>query len=271
MVSALVSTFQSLHEQRSILMLPNAWDAVSALLQQRCGAKAIGTSSAALCWALGYPDASQLPTMELLGAVRRISRRLEVPLTIDIEDGYSSRPSEVADLAVAIREAGAVGINIEDGMGHSELLAEKIAAIRTRLPPEELFINARTDVYLQSIATGQEAVSLVVERAMLYSSAGANGLFVPGLTALPAIAHIADSTSLPLNVMALRGLPTGEEIRTAGIRRLSVGPALFLSAYRKLLDDTNSFFAGDSAQMFMKPLSFGDVNDLCTQKSSAAA
>jgi len=196
---------------------------------------------------------------------------LAVPLTVDIEDGYSFTPDKVADLAAAIREAGAVGVNIEDGAGPSELLAEKIAAIRRRMGPEDLFINARTDVYLRSLAKGQEAMSMVVERARQYSAVGASGLFVPGLTSLQEVTHVAAATPLPLNLMALPGLPTSDELRSAGVRRLSVGPALFLSAYRKLLDDTVTFLQGDAAAMFTNSLQFGDMNELCSQQSRAAA
>lgn len=266
MSAALASKFRSLHEQDSVLILPNAWDAASALLQQSCGAKAIGTSSAALCWSLGYPDGSALPVAELIDATRRISRCLTVPLTVDIEDGYSPMPDEVADLAVAIREAGAVGINIEDGSGSSALLAEKIASIRRRVGPDDLFINARTDVYLRSLAKSQEAVSMVVSRVLQYASAGASGLFVPGLTSLQDASHISSASRLPLNLMALPGLPSIESLRSSGVRRVSAGPALFLAAFRKVTDDTNALLQGDMAAMFANRLQFAEVNALFGQQ-----
>ena len=160
-------------ERHEVLVLPNAWDAASAHIQARAGAKAVATSSAALCWALGYQDGGALPVGELLSAIRRIVRTVAVPLTVDIEDGYSDSPEEVAELAAEVLRCGAVGINIEDGTAPSEILAEKIQAIRSRTGAAELFINARTDVYLRSLAPeGPEAVAMVNARAKDYASAG---------------------------------------------------------------------------------------------------
>jgi 2-methylisocitrate lyase-like PEP mutase family enzyme len=259
----LSTAFQSLHGQDSVLLMPNAWDAASALLQQRCGAKAIGTSSAALCWSLGYPDGSALPARELIDALQRISRRLSVPLSVDLEDGYSANPAEAADLVVAIRDAGAVGINIEDGVGASELLVEKIAAIRQRIGFDDLFINARTDVYLRSLAEGDAAVAMVAARARQYADAGASGLFVPGLTSTRNAAQIAAATSLPLNLMALPGLAGVDQLRSAGVRRLSVGPALFLSAYQNLNSLTAGLLCGETEPMFVNTLQYAEMNQLC--------
>lgn len=227
----------------------------------RAGAKAIATSSAALCWALGYQDGGALPVGELMSAIRRIARTLAVPLTVDIEDGYSDNPGEVAELAAEIVQCGAVGINIEDGTAPSEILAEKIQAIRSRTGAAELFINARTDVYLRSLAPeGPEA--MVKARAKDYASAGADGLFVPGLVHTADTEQIAAATRLPLNLMLLPGLPDAEKLGRAGMRRLSAGPAVFLSAYAQLEADTTAFMAGEGARIFSHALPFASVNAL---------
>lgn len=262
MPQAYASHFRSLHTQRSVLLLPNAWDAASALVQARAGAVAIGTSSAALCWALGYRDGGALPVGELVSAVRRIARSLKVPLTVDIEDGYSEEAETVAKLVVEIKKAGAVGINIEDGSGSSDVLASKIEAIRSRIDASELFINARTDVYVRSIAQGLEAVSLVTSRAARYAASGADGLFVPGLSDLAETAQIAKSTELPLNLMALPGLPALESLRSAGVRRLSTGPALLLSAYADLEKSTSAFLGENTDALFHNALSFASTQQL---------
>jgi len=206
MPSPLAAHFRDLHHRHEVLLLPNAWDAASAHIQARAGAKAVATSSAALCWALGYQDGGALPVGELLSAIRRIVRTLAVPLTVDIEDGYSDSPEEVAELAAEVLRCGAVGINIEDGTAPSEILAEKIQAIRSRTGAAELFINARTDVYLRSLAPeGPEAMAMVKVRAKDYASAGADGLFVPGLVQTADAEQIASATRLPLNLMLLPG------------------------------------------------------------------
>ncbi len=136
----------------------------SAKLFERSGASAIATSSAAVAWALGYPDGSALPEHELVDAVRRITRVLSVPLTVDIEDGYSDDAPKVAALAQKIVDVGAVGINIEDGTKPPALLAEKIERIRGALSSAPLFINARTDVFLRGLAPSGSAVAMTIER-----------------------------------------------------------------------------------------------------------
>jgi len=259
------SYFRSLHHQGDVLFLPNAWDAASALIQAKAGAKAVGTSSAALSWALGYRDGGALPVNELISSIRRITRVLLIPLTVDIEDGYSNRAEDVADLAVEIQNAGAVGINLEDGNAPSQLLAEKIRAIRSRSQSAELFINARTDVYLRSLAHGTQAISMVTARDEEYAAAGADGLFVPGLKDLNETAQIVTETRLPLNLMALSGLPEIQSLRLAGMRRLSAGPAIFISAYATVERVSKAFLAGQPEPMFGNTLGFGRVEDLFPQ------
>src|ERR1700677_3731432 len=107
--------FRNLHQGPGILLLPNAWDAVSARLIESLGAKAIATTSAGLAWSRGYPDGNALPIDQLIAATRDIARVIRGPLTVDIEAGYSADPRAVAELVVRILDIGVVGINIEDG------------------------------------------------------------------------------------------------------------------------------------------------------------
>src|SRR5712691_11715978 len=100
--------FRRLHEG-DLLILPNAWDAGSARLIESRGAKAIATTSAGLAWSRGYPDGDALPIEQLLSAVRAIARVIRVPLTVDIEGGYSNDPAAVARLVAEILDVGAVG------------------------------------------------------------------------------------------------------------------------------------------------------------------
>jgi 2-methylisocitrate lyase-like PEP mutase family enzyme len=148
--------FRTLHQGPGLLLLPNAWDAVSARLIESLGAKAIATTSAGLAWSNGYPDGNALPEDQLVAAIRQIARVLRVPLTVDIEAGYSDDPDVVAGLVARILDIGVVGINIEDGAGSTDLLCKKIAAIRDQCAHSgcDLFINTRTDVYLRGIASG---------------------------------------------------------------------------------------------------------------------
>src|SRR3546814_2747312 len=152
-------------------------------------------------------------------------RVVSVPVTVDIEDGYSDDPLAVADLARAIAEAGAVGVNIEDGGGAPALLVDKIRAIREPDGAAPLFVNARTDVYLRGMASGDEAVAMTVERLTAYRDAGADGGFVPGLASAEDAAKIVAAVpSLAINVMAMPGLASLDALAQAGVRRVSAGP-----------------------------------------------
>ncbi len=211
-----------------LLLLPNAWNALSARLAQDAGAKAVGTTSAVLAWSRGYADGEQLPFDELLREVRAIARVLRVPLTVDFERGYSTDPATVAKHVVMLVEAGAAGINLEDQSADPRLLANKIRAVRSLVPRERLFINARTCVVLQGVTS---EVSELVDRARLYEEAGADGYFVPRLWKLESIEAVARGTALPFNVMLTPGLPSPLELERAGVRRLSMGPRVGEAAY----------------------------------------
>ncbi|MBU1618696.1 MAG: isocitrate lyase/phosphoenolpyruvate mutase family protein [Gammaproteobacteria bacterium] len=231
------SYFHQLHQQKEPLLLINIWDPASAVLAQQQGAKAIGTSSAALAWSLGYKDGEHLPVVELLAAVKRIQRVNKLPLSVDIETGYSKDPEQVAKLVVQLVASGVAGINLEDGNESPELLCAKIRSCREALAGKELFINARTDIYLARLAEGQTAVELCMQRAALYQAAGADGLFIPCLTEPLAIQQLCQSIQIPINLMWLADLPDKTELAALGVKRLSYGPALFLHCYQSLQNE----------------------------------
>lgn len=250
---------RDLHRRDELLVLPNAWDAASAAVIQRAGAPAVATTSAGVAWSCGWPDGDGLPADEMYSAVCRIVRVLDVPLTVDIEEGCSDDPLEVGDLILDLVEAGVSGINIEDGVGSPDLLVAKLAAIREALDGRDLFINARTDVYLRGLASGEGAVAEVLLRARRYIEAGADGVFVPGIVALDDIRRVAEGIApVPLNVMLVPGLPSREELFAAGARRLSAGIALSLEAYEGA--------ARAAAELMGKPapeaLRYGGLNGL---------
>jgi 2-methylisocitrate lyase-like PEP mutase family enzyme len=235
------ATFAQLHEQPGALLLPNAWDAASAWIAQQSGAKAIATSSAALAWSLGYPDGSVLPREPFLSAIERIVRVASVPVTVDLEDGYSDDPHAVAQLAVCVRRAGVVGINLEDGSGTADLLARKIEAIRNDPVASELFVNARTDVYLRSMAEGTAAVAMTLQRAAVYSEAGSDGIFVPGLSEIDAVSAVLAGIKQPLNLMTLSRGPSASRWAALGVKRISMCAGLFLKTYAITAQRTHEF------------------------------
>ena len=116
----LVETFRNLHKQPNLLILPNVWDAGSARVFEDVGAKAVATTSAGVAWALGYQDGNALPTDKLATLVAGITSMISIPLSVDFEGGYTDNPKEIGKKLKPIINAGAVGINIEDGEGKPE-------------------------------------------------------------------------------------------------------------------------------------------------------
>ncbi|ARP82967.1 PEP phosphonomutase [Bordetella genomosp. 8] len=227
-MSNAVENFRQLHRNTSPLRLPNAWDAASARLFESLGASAIATTSAGLAWSLGYPDGRLLPIEETVHAASNMVRILEAPLSIDVENGYSDDPKKVAENVMRLVGVGVVGINIEDGSDDPELLAFKIDAIRNAASKAgtDLFINARSDVFLANLVEPSKLVEESVARGLRYASAGADGLFLPGIKQGDHITAVVDQISLPLNTMAWPGLGDATNLGELGVRRLSAGSAI---------------------------------------------
>jgi 2-methylisocitrate lyase-like PEP mutase family enzyme len=180
-------------------------------------------------------DKGHLPPRVLEGAVAAIRRVISVPLTVDSENGYSSDPRQVAETVAAIVQAGAVGINLEDGDESPEIFCAKVEAAKTAAHHAgvDLFVNVRTDVYLRRLVAKERALDETLARGTRYRSAGADGLFVPLLTSNDALRTIAQEIPLPLNAMAMPRLAPVTELQKLGVRRVSAGSAIAGMAYAK--------------------------------------
>jgi len=257
--------FRNLHQGPAILVLPNAWDAGSARLIESLGAKAIATTSAGLAWSRGYADGNTLPNDQLIAAARDIARMLRVPLSVDIEAGYSDDARAVARLTAGLLDVGAAGINIEDGADSPDLLCRKIEAIRESAARSgvDVFINTRTDVYLRGLASGEAAVEEVIGRAARYRTAGCDGLFVPGLSESKAIAALTAAIKpMPLNIMAVPGLPSIDVLQHMGVRRLSAGSAIAEAALACASRLTADFLSGAMNELFTASAGYSKMNAL---------
>lgn len=244
--------FNALHRTGEILLLANAWDAVSAAVIAEAGAKAVATSSAAVAWAHGYPDGDAVPVDKVLATVAEIARVVGLPVTADIEGGYTDDLAGIAGFTRRLIDAGAVGVNFEDGARDPELHARKIAAMRQAAEKAGvgLFINARTDVYLAGLAEGQAAYVETLRRAELYRQAGASGVFVPGPKDEDLIGRLASQVALPLNIMLLPGLAPAARLQALGVRRLSSATAPFRTAYAALATAVSAYLQDGDAAAF---------------------
>jgi 2-methylisocitrate lyase-like PEP mutase family enzyme len=222
---AKADSLRALHSRPEILVLPNAWDAVSARIVESEGFPAIATSSAAVAWVLGYPDGQRIPRGEMLFMVGKTAQAVSVPLTADLEAGYDN-PAQTARDAIA---CGAVGLNLEDMVNHELLpLPQQIEAIHhviaagkaARIP---LVLNARTDIFLAKHGDESTRFDRAVERLNAFHDAGADCLFAPGVTDAETIGRLVSAVKGPLNILAGIGTPTIPELQRLGVKRLSLG------------------------------------------------
>jgi 2-methylisocitrate lyase-like PEP mutase family enzyme len=222
---AKAESLRAMHRGPPILVLPNAWDAASAVAFARIdGCRALATTSSAIAAAHGYPDGERIPRDVMLAAVTAIARAVDVPVTADLEAGYGD-PAGTAERAIA---SGAVGLNLEDGMGPVDEHVARIRAVREtgeRLGVP-LVINARTDVFLRGDRDPDEAV----RRANAYLEAGADCAFVIWVEDDETIRRLAAGIRGPLNVLARRGTPPVPELERLGVARVSVGSGLMHAA-----------------------------------------
>jgi 2-methylisocitrate lyase-like PEP mutase family enzyme len=233
---------RELHRGEGVLVLPNAWDALSARVFEDCGFPAVATTSAGIAYALGYPDGERLTRDEMAEATSRITPVVGVPVSADVEAGYGSSPEAAAETARAVIEAGAVGLNLEDTadpippgpntatrdnfpLADLDSQLEKIRAVveagcGAGVP---LVVNARTDLYWRSLGEPEWRFGETVRRTNAFLEAGADCVFVPGVKDAETISALARDIVGPLNVLAGPGAPPTSELAGLGVRRVSVG------------------------------------------------
>lgn len=232
--------FIALHQGPDLLVLPNAWDAKSALFFQEKGFPAIGTSSAAVATCLGYDDGEKMPFEDYLFVIKRILAAVKIPLTVDMEMGYGKTDEAIFANLMQLCELSVVGINLEDSnisngkraLKDASTFARTIDYLKNKLATQstELFFNIRCDTYLLNLQDKQTETQL---RLPLYESAGADGIFLPCITEETDIAEALKSTKLPLNVMCIPGLPDFATLQKLGVKRASMGPFFLNKTYAK--------------------------------------
>jgi 2-methylisocitrate lyase-like PEP mutase family enzyme len=234
--------FAELHVVGAPLVLYNAWDAGSAKSIQDAGAKAIATSSWSVAAAQGYGDGEAIPIEFAEQIVGRIAATVDIPVTVDIEGGYSEDDSELAANVSRLLDLGMIGINFEDrivkgsGLYSIDRQARRIAAIREMAQQKgvDLFINARTDVFFEHSEDAARAINEALDRARAYAAAGASGFFIPGLVEDALIKRMCEGVALPVNVMVMDGVPSSGRLTELGVTRISYGPIPYIHAMEML-------------------------------------
>jgi 2-methylisocitrate lyase-like PEP mutase family enzyme len=267
--AAKANLFRDLHRGPKILVLPNAWDVASARILENAGVAAIATTSAGVAFTLGYSDGQKISREEMLGVVARIAAKVKIPVSADIEAGYGSRPEDAALTARAVIEAGAVGLNLEDGTDDGQLLdlslqLEKIAAVResSRKMGVPLVLNARTDVYFLEVGKPESRFGETLKRLNAFRDAGADCLFAPGIRDLGVISQLVRELQFPVNILAGPGSPSIPELEKIGVARVSLGSSTMratLGLLQRIAEELQTTGTYDELQ---GAPSHGEVNKL---------
>ena len=263
--------FKRMHSQDNILLLPNAWDAGTAVLMEQLGFPAIGTTSAGIAFANGYPDNEAMEREVMLEAVARIIERVNIPVSVDLESGYGISAAEVGDTVSKIIVAGGSGANIEDykgkllpiGEASERILAAKQAISNTGL---SFVLNARTDCFLRlkSISV-EECLKQTIQRAHAYLEAGADCIFVPGVTDHTIIAKLVKEINAPLNILgAYSGSSAGSlsDLQALGVKRVSIGGSLALLAFAEIKRTLETMKAEGTFEYASKAMTNAEMNNI---------
>ncbi len=273
MQKAKAEAFRTLHaEGAPILVLPNAWDAGSAKMFAQAGFPAVATTSAGVAFSAGLPDGGRVERDTMIDAIRGIVRAVDVPVTADIEAGYGDTPEAVAETVRLAIAAGVVGVNIEDAPGGArhagepplypvELAVERILAARGAADASgiSLTINARTDTFLVGC---KNAYAEGMERLNAYAEAGADCLFLPGLTDDGAIEAAVGELSRPLNVVA--GFDSGTlnlaKLESMGVGRVSVGGSIVRARYALIRDAASEILTQGTFKYAQRQVPHAEMN-----------
>jgi 2-methylisocitrate lyase-like PEP mutase family enzyme len=260
--------FRALHRGPEILVLANVWDCASARIVEEAGFPAIATTSAGVANALGYPDGESIPAAEMLAAVRRIAGCVRVPVSADLEGGYQ----DVAATAAGLVASGAIGLNLEDAGGDPVQHAARIATVRRvgRDLGVSLVINARTDLYLDKIGDPAPRFERSCERLHAYIEAGADCVFVPGVTDEDTIRRFVEALRFPLNILATAGAPPIPRLQQLGVARVSLGSGIAratLSLTRRIAQELKT--SGSYDAMLQDAIPYAELNRLFEKHATA--
>ena len=235
-----VNTFYELHHSGKLLILPNIWDSFGAMLLQDIGYPAIATASASVAFANGYDDGEHIPFAELLRILRKITSSVTVPVTADIESGYASDDVRLKNNILQLLDLGIAGINIEDTSKQTGTLrtveeqCNRIKLIKDACAEagKQLFINARTDVYLRNHT--ENKLEATIKRGLAYKDAGADCFYPITMNKIDEIKQVVDAVQMPVNIIPVPGIPALNELQDIGVARVSLGPSFLKTAIQAM-------------------------------------
>jgi 2-methylisocitrate lyase-like PEP mutase family enzyme len=238
--------FHQLHHSKELLVLPNIWDSLGAMLLEDLGYPAVATASASLAFTNGYNDGEKIPFHDLLVILKRIVEMVNVPVTADIESGFAETEDRLKDNIRKVIETGVVGINFEDTDKKTnelfpvEIQSQRIHVIKKVAEEMDvpLFINARTDVYVRGKGFDEPGARLkeTITRGAAYAAAGADSFFPLAAQNETDIKSIVEQLQMPVNIILIPGIPQIKTLHSIGVKRVSLGPGFLKIAIKAMKD-----------------------------------
>lgn len=234
----LADAFRAMHRAPPLLLLPNAWDAMSGRQFEAAGFPAIATTSGGVAWDLGYADGEKAPWGEIVAGTERIVRAVRVPVTADIEAGYGDTPEQVGKSITEILKTGVAGFNLEDGTPKPDMPVRSIDDAVARLKAARqacnaagipAVINGRIDLYLKNIGEPAARFDETVKRAQAYLAAGADCIYPFGFIDIDTIGRLTKAIGAPINIVARAGTPPVAELERAGVARVTIASGATLA------------------------------------------
>lgn len=267
-----------LHHNGEILVLPNIWDPLGAMLLQDLGYKAAATASASVALSNGYQDGEKFPFEDLLLILKRIVKSVSIPITADVESGYARNNQELKENIKKLIDTGIAGINFEDSKHDEPKLftkdeqSEKINLIRKTATEmgSSLFINARTDVFIkENHLSKEERVWEAIARGKSYKGAGADGFYPIVLKEKESIEMIIKEVDLPVNILMLPGIPDFSSLKEIGLARISLGPGFLKYAINSMKNIAQKLLNFEGVEeISSNPVTSDYLNQIINKKSS---
>ncbi|HRO45285.1 isocitrate lyase/phosphoenolpyruvate mutase family protein [Agriterribacter sp.] len=273
------SALKQLHHNGKLLVLPNIWDPLGAALLESTGYPAIATASASIAFSHGYPDGEKIPFNDLLRILQKIVNAVAVPVTADIESGYAKDNNTLTENIKKLADTGIAGINIEDTRHDdhrlltAEAQCERISRIKQTASAMgmPLFINARTDIYLNAnhLSAG-EKLAETIRRGKAYKDAGADGFYPIFLKTKEDIEAVIKSVALPVNILLLPGIPDAETLQQTGVARLSLGPGFLKTAIHAMKNTAEKLLQYEGMdEVKGNPVTTAYINSLIVRENAS--
>ena len=287
--TAVIKIFRDLHES-GCFVLPNPWDAGSAIYLEQIGFKALATTSAGFAFSKGLADGPEFVSREMmLEHFREIVAATALPVNADFQNGYADDPEDMAESVRLCVETGVAGLSIEDNSGQSEhplydfdLAVERIRAARVAIDElsvpgavgngsydRRVVLTARCEAWLVG---DRNAFRTSLERLVAFADAGADCLYAPGVTEQQEISAIVDAVApKPVNILISSNNCnlTVSQLADLGVRRISVGGALARAAWGGFITAAKAIHEQGSFAEFADATPFGELNDLFAKRAKA--